>query len=404
MHLREAADPIEWWHAAERYLGGGTRTYSKYADITDISPVFHPQWGTRSFTMPSFWVPETLGGLRTNSIASALPQLYHDGERLLLPVHPDAVASADLVGRAELLDCAPGPLFEVVPLANARTVFVETIDGAAVQPHQLKLHYPRRISRFTRRLRKPMIELELWVADELAALNAPVLSEVCGGVFGTGSDAWGFVVRDGPPFDDGSYTVPLFALYGNDIRAAQDPTLLEQLVEVSDEQAETFIADRIISPMIRLWVRAAISTGCLLEPHGQNTLVSFTLDARDVDVRYRDCGIYVDPEIRRQQGLDRPLPPMNVIGNDLPVPAPYIGSLTYDSFMGHHALDYLAELARKRLGADSDVLYEAARATFAAESGAFSETLLPNTVYYYDDTAPPEKWRLVDTARRPHWR
>ncbi|MEV0291975.1 hypothetical protein [Nocardia sp. NPDC050710] len=404
MRLDQVVYSVDGWLSAERFLGAGTRTYSKYADITDISSAFHPQHGNTSFRVPSFRVPAALGRLRTNGIASELPGYYHDGERLLLPVHPDALACADLVGREELLECEPGPDFEVIPLANARTVFVVAIDGVDIRPHQLKLHYPRRISRFTRRLREPMIELELWVADELAALGTPFLAEVCGGIFGSGGDAWGFIVREAPPLAAGRYTVPLFALYGGDIRAPQDPTLLEQLVEVGSETAETFIAERIVAPMIRLWVRAAVSAGCLLEPHGQNTLVSFTADARDIEVRYRDCGVYIDPVIRRRLGLNRPLPPMNVIGSDLRAPAAGIRSLTYDSFMGHHALDYLAELARKRFGADPDVLHEAARIVYASAVEGFPEPLLPDTVYYYDDAAPPERWRLKDTGIRPHWR
>ncbi|MFI9503529.1 hypothetical protein [Nocardia sp. NPDC052566] len=401
MLLDQAVDPLDRWHAAERYAGGGTRTYSKFADITDVEPEYHPQHGAASFTVPSFWVPEHLGTLRTNSVASALPRLYRDGDRMLLPVHPGALAHPDLVGREELLRCAPGPRLEVVPLANARTVFVTAIDGAAVPPHQLKLHYPRRISRFTRRLRAPMIELELWVADELAAAGVPFLAEVCGGVFGSGSDAWGFVVREAPAVE--TYTVPLFALYGRDIRAPEDPTLFEQLVEAGDHAPATLIADHIVAPMIRLWVRAAETTGCLLEPHGQNTLVSFSADARRIDVRYRDCGVYIDPAIRERLGHSRALPSMNVIGHDLPMAAAHLASLTYDSFMGHHALDYLAELAHKRFGVDQSVLHESARATFAAAT-AESEPLLPGTVYYYAENSASEQWNLVDTGARPHWR
>lgn len=402
MLLHDSDDALHCWQYAERYLGGGTRTYSKHSEVMDISAECHPQLGAVSFKMISFWVPDGRGDLLTNGIASRLPDLYRDGGHVLMPVHPDALASEALVGREELLLCEPGPWLEVVPSANARTVFVTAVGGTPVPPHFLKLHYPRRLSRFTRRLRRPMIELELWVADELALLDAPFLAEVCGGVFGSGTEAWGFMVREAA--GHGAYTVPLFALYGRDIQAP-DPSLLQQLVDASGERADTFIADRIVAPMIRFWVRAVVETGCVPEAHGQNTLISFTPDGRHVKPLYRDCGIYVDPSMRERKGLTRPLPPVNVISRDVSCSAAQVFSLAYDSFMGHHALDYLAIVARERLGVDPRVLHEAARATFADVSGDLREELLPDTVYYYDDSGTNEQqWSLVDTGRRPQWR
>ena len=100
---------------------------------------------------------------------------------------------------AGLASYPAGPAITVVPSANVRTVFVTAIDGGRVEPHFLKLHYPRRLSRFTRRLRRPIIGLQLWVADELARIGAPVLPEVAGGVLGDDArQAWGYLVREWP--------------------------------------------------------------------------------------------------------------------------------------------------------------------------------------------------------------
>lgn len=397
------ADPDAVWQYAERYLGGGTRDYSPFAADLEISPQFHPADGEPRFAVPTFWIDIEAGGWFTNTIASPLPALYRDGAQMLLPVHPEALAAPDLY-RRDLLR-RPGPPLQVVPSANARTVFVERYDGQPVPPHFVKLHYPRRLSRFTRRLRRPMIELQLWVADELAAAAVPFLPEVAGGVVGDDpARAWGFVLRDAAvrAGDSPPYTVPGFALYGQDLRAPGDPTLLEQLVRRSGEDPETWVTRRLLEPLISMWCEVLLRTGCALEPHGQNALFQFSADGRHTQVAYRDCAVYVDASIRRRNGLSRPLPPRNVISQDVRKPRAQVLSLVYDSFLGSHTLAYLARLLQDRFGVDPAALHRYARKVFAA---AGAEPLLPRTVYYYDHQLHPDgEWHLVDTGRSPQWR
>jgi hypothetical protein len=396
-------DPYPVWQYAERYLGGGTRSYSRYAADMEIAPEFHPQHGAARFRLPTFWVSH--GTYLTSGIASRLPALYRDGERLLLPVHPETLTMP--AARADLAGCPPGPPIEVVPSANARTVFVERFNGDPVEPHFLKLHYPKRLSRFTRRLRRPVIELQLWVADELAGLGAPLLPEVAGGVVGEDpAEAWGFLVREARVRDDAElpYTLPLFALYGRDVRAPADPTLLEQLIVRSGEDAESWVVGRLVEPMISLWTEVLLRTGCATELHGQNTLLRLSADLRTTRVAYRDCAVYVDPAIRAQRGLTRPPPPRNVISQDVREPRPRVLSLVYDSFLGHHTLGFVARLVRDRFGVDPAALHRFARKVFADRLGEAAE-LLPPTVYYYDDRLHPDgAWRLEDTGEPPEWR
>lgn len=397
-------DPVTTWQYAERYLGSGTRTYSRFAADLEITTEYHPQHGAPQFTVPTFWVPVTAGGWLTNRIASALPALYRDGEMMLLPVHPDVLAMPDLHGADLLRAAAPGPPLSVVPSANARTVFVERAGGHPVPPHFLKLHYPRRLSRFTRRLRRPVIDLQLWVADELSRIGAPFLPEVAGGVVGHDpSRAWGYLIREAvvPDLAPLPYTVPLFALYGRDARAPADPTLLEQLVAHSGEKAEEWATRRLLEPLIALWCDVLLRTGCAIEPHGQNALFQFTEDGARTRVAYRDCAVYVDPEIRAARGLTGALPPRNVISHDIREPRAHVLSLVYDCFLGSHTLSYVARLAQERFGVPPESLHRAARAVFAAPA----RELLPETVYYYDDRLHPDGgWELVDTGAPPRWR
>ncbi len=400
--LLDTHDPATTWRYAERYLGGGTRTYSPYAADLEISPEYHPQHGAGRFTVPTFWVPAD--GWCANSIDSPLCALYRDGDAMLLPVHPETLRFPGLYRRADL-DTA-GPPLEVTPSGNARTVFVERVDGQAVPPHFVKLHYPRRLSRFTRRLRRPVIELQLWVADELFGIGAPFLPEVAGGVVGEDpAQAWGFLIREAQPRVGRSlpYTVPLFALYGTDVTAPHHPTLLEQLLRRSGEDAEGWVTRRLIEPIITLWCDTLLRTGCALEPHGQNALFQFTADGRATRVAYRDCAVYVDPLIRAARGLTRPLPPRNVISRDVPAPRGEVFSLVYDSFLGSHALSYVARLVQRRFGVNPETLHRFARKVFASLTGP--QALLPETIYYYDHALLPDgDWRLVDTGQPPCWR
>jgi ferric iron reductase FhuF-like transporter len=402
--LDNIGDPYACWQYAERYLGGGTRTYSRYAADLEISPRFHPQHGAPRFVVPSFWLDPGRGAYLESAIPSELHRIYRSGESFLLPVHPETLTVPAL--RDQLAGCPAGPPIEVVPSANARTVFVARIDGAPVAPHFLKLHYPKRLSRFTRRLRRQVIALQLWVADELWGIDAPLLPEIGGGVLGHDPvEAWGFLVRE-PRVrgaEDLPVTVPLFALYGHDVRAPADPTLLEQLIHHSGEDPERWITRRLVEPMVSLWLDVLLRTGCAIELHGQNTLLCLAGDLRATRLAYRDCAIYVDPAIRAARGLTRPLPPRNVISRDVDKPRGHVFSLVYDSFLGHHTLAFVARLAQQRLGVDPAALHRYAQRVFAARGEAAG--LLPGTVYYYDDRLHTGgDWKLIDTGGLPQWR
>lgn len=403
MRLCDGDDPTETWQYAERFLGGGTRTYSRFSADLDISRAYHPQWGQERFCLPTFQVPQTAGVFFRNEIDSRLPDRYQGAGWFLLPVHPDTLSTSDLPGRTLLLASPQGPCLEVSPTANARTVLVHRIAGEAVEPHFVKLHYPRRLSRFSRRLRRPMIELQLWVATELHRAKVAYLPEVAGGAYGEDPEqAWGFLLRQ-RQLVGGSlrYTVPLFALYGTDVHAPDDPTLLEQLVERSGLAASALVTQRLVAPLVELWWQILRTTGCLAEPHGQNALVTF--DGDQVQVGYRDCGIYVDAVVRQERGLPTGLPPRNVIPGHVDKPAAQVRSLVYDTFLGHHALSYLARVAHERLGVAPRLLHHAARAAF--HEAADPRLAWPATVYNYDDRLYPDgAWALVDTGDPPRWR
>jgi hypothetical protein len=406
MIVDEIDNDTDVWPYAERYLGLGTRTYSRFAADLDVDDAYHPQRGPATFDLPTFWIPDEAGAYLTNGIHSGLHALYRTDGRFLLPVHPLTLGTLTDEVLASLRRHEPGPALTVIPSANVRTVFAILLGGRRVPPHFVKLHYPRRLSRFTRRLRRPIIGLQLWVADELNRIGAPFLPEVGGGVFGHDpKQAWGFLLRERQvnARTQPQHVVPMFALYGTDVRSPGDSTLLEQLVVRSGESPTRFLVDRVVAPMVRLWLLAVTQAGCVLEMHGQNTLFGFSDRLGPSLVAYRDCGVYVDPAIRTERGLPDDLPPINVIGRDVGWPRDQVFSLAYDSFLGHHTLAYLAAAARKVFGVPEQVLQEAARAEF--RSGAADAPRMPETVSYYDGELHADGgWRLVDTGHAPDWR
>jgi len=394
---------------AERYLGGGTRTYSSFSDYIDVSPACHPQTGGETFPLQTFWIQGGSGRWLNSRLTFEGIHDYFDGQRFLLPVHPDALSCDTLLYRDILQAAAPGPLLRVSPSANVRTVFVHAIDDRPVAPHWLKLHYPRRLSRFTRRLRQSIIELELWVSDELHRVGIPILAEVAGGVIGAEpAERWGFILREAMPrhqeIPPESDFFPCFALYGTDHFEPARPPLLAQLIERSGEPAEAFIIERILAPMITMWIRALRSAGLILETHGQNTMFAYHQQTGRSAVIYRDCALYVAPELRQRTRLPLDYPAKNIIGLDVMHPVPQMLSLVYDRFMGDHLLAYIARVAEERFQLPAHRMKQAAKELFKANIGDLS-SLFPGREYYYSDRLLPNNtWELVDTGREPAWR
>ena len=154
----------------------------------------------------------------------------------------------------------------------------------------------------------------------------------------------------------------------------------------------------MVAPLVTLWWQVLRATGCLAEPHGQNTLVTF--DSGHVRIGYRDCGIYVDASVRQAAGVTGDLPPRNVIAHDIDKPAPQVRSLVYDTFLGHHALSYLARLAKSsRTAAEAATRRGPTGVPDAADLLRFRPPLQLRHQLH-----PDGGWRLIDTGDPPPWR
>src|SRR5205085_2535435 len=95
--------------------------------------------------------PEQLAAFQGEA-ASKLWDYYVRPEGVLFVIHPEAWSCLEAPLAEQLRALPRGESICVAPTASTRTVL--TVNGLAGAPtHFLKLHYPRRISRFNRRLR-----------------------------------------------------------------------------------------------------------------------------------------------------------------------------------------------------------------------------------------------------------
>lgn len=399
-------DPLAVWVDAERFLGVGTRDYSPFANDTDVGGKYDPRYGVDSFSLVAHWVPDELGQYVTGDHSSALHAIYRRDGDFLLAVHPD-IAGALPGADADLLRSLPaGPDIRVIPMANTRTVLVTSLDGGLAPAHFLKLHFPRRLSRFARPIHHADLAQHMWTARQFARTRAFVLPDVGGGLLGTDESSWGYILREAVPRRPGweAFTVPAFALYGQHAQRPMPRPLLALLADRSGMAAADFVIGRLIEPMIATWLEVAITTGCLPEMHGQNALFNFAADLSRTRVGFRDGGVYTVPELRGTDAADPDLPPMEVVGKDVPFPAAHMLSLIYDSFMGTQVLDRLHRVAVSTLGVRGDRLHARAREAFAAHGGRALP--MPATIYYYDNAVDPDghAWSVADTGRSPVWR
>ena len=166
--------------------------------------------------------------------------------------------------------------------------------------------------------------------------------------------------------------MPLFALYGGDIRRPGDPALLAQLVARSGEDPARWLARRVVAPHGPApALRPSPRTGCALEPHGQNTL--FGPSTRTRAVPRSSTGTAASTSTRACGGKGH-TPGAAAGRRDLAgtsgSPRARLQGYACDSFMGHHALERLAQVAADTLDVPPEQLRQAAREAFAAHGGA----------------------------------
>ena len=186
----------------ERYVDEGTRTYSPFAARSEAAPEYQPRSGRQSFELITVFAPISQVSIFKADPQRSLIEFYVSLEYVRFLIHPEIWASSGIDNLEELYSLRRGEPLHVAPTASTRTVLT-TETPADVPRHFVKLHYPRRISRFNRRLRQKNIRNSVEVTRDLAHVRFDkfaYLPDSLGFTYGAGAGAWGFLVLSLPTF------------------------------------------------------------------------------------------------------------------------------------------------------------------------------------------------------------
>ena len=328
---------------------------------------------------------------------------YIRNDKVLFPIHPEIFEDNRVIFIEELRKFSFTSI-RVSPTASTRTVM--TIGTNEVPNHFIKLHYPRRISRFIRRLKENTIQNCILASEDLenfSLKNFAYFPETIGMTYGSGPDSWGFIIREFMPRPnlEKRFLIPLFSLYSKDLNHSDDLPLLIQIIQFLNEDPKTFTFNHIMNPIIQIWCSALKERGLVFEMHGQNTLLE--LDRRLLPSRivYRDLDVYVDPKIREKQQLHLRFPKSHSITQEN---RENIYSLQYDAFIGHHLFDYLSSLLERFYGIDPKTIQASCKDTFHKFFPDANLYFKNRTFYYMNEILSENKQKIVETNDPPTWR
>jgi hypothetical protein len=390
----------------ERYVDEGTRTYSPFAARSEVAPEYQPRSGRPSFELITVFAPQSQVSIFQADPQRNLLEFYVSSEQVRFLIHPETWASSGIDDLDDLHALRRGDPLQVAPTASTRTVLT-TETPANVPRHFVKLHYPRRISRFNRRLRRKNIRNSVEATHDLAQVKFDRFAyfpDSLGFTYGDGGNPWGFLVREVTPrpFRGARFLVPYFALYGGDLNHPEDYPLLVQMIERLGAEPQSFVIDEIMIPVLECWAKVVRERGILLESHAQNLLLEIDSDFRPSRVVHRDFDVWSDAEARKQAGLE-------VLdasfGADTPYPREQHYSLVYDHFIGRELFDYLLGVLTRFYSANEPAVRGRVAEAFHRNFPDADWFLPRDTTYYFsNELLPGNEFKLVDTKQAPEWR
>jgi len=392
----------------ERYVNEGTKTYSPFSARTEATSQYQPESGRPFFDLMTVHAPKDRVAVFEADPAESLRNFFVRPDSVLFAVHPETWASAGVEHLDEIRALPRGEPIRVAPTASTRTVLALEHAGD-IPPHFIKLHYPRRISRFNRRLKRMNIHNSVAVSRDVAHVGFEKFAyfpEVLGFVFGDGDLAWGFLVRERipRPFRAGRFLIPCFALYAGDIEHPGDPPLLVQMIERLGAEPQSFVIDEIMIPIVECWAKVFRERGLLLESHAQNTLIEIDQDFRPRRIVHRDFDVWIDRTARRRAGLESPFPGTGIGMKTAEDIAAHV-SLIYDRFIGHEFFDYLLAVLKRFYAVDGDAVRVRVKEAFHRAFPEADHVFPAQTMFYFSNDAPPGKeFMLVDMKQPPEWR
>ncbi|MBI3863806.1 MAG: short-chain oxidoreductase [Planctomycetia bacterium] len=390
----------------ERYVDEGTRTYSPFAAKSEVGAEYQPRSSRPSFDLVTVVAPRARVALFQAGPQRDLLEFYVQPEEVRFLIHPETWASPGIDNLDVLRTFRRGEPVQVAPTASTRTVYTTATPGT-VPAHFIKLHYPRRISRFNRRLRLKNIRNSIEATRDLEHVRFErfaYLPDSLGCTCGGDGNPWGFLVRERipRPVQEARFLIPCFALYGGDLRDPQNLPLLTQMIERLGADPQAFVIEEIMLPVLECWARVVRERGILLESHAQNVLLEVDQDFRPLRVVHRDFDVWVDDKARKNAGLQD----LGAsISADSPYPREQHYSLVYDHFIGREFFGYLLQvLTRFYAASEREVRNRIAEAFHEYFPDADEFFPSATTYYFSNELLPGNDFKLVDMKQAPEWR
>ncbi|PIE57769.1 MAG: hypothetical protein CSA33_06905 [Desulfobulbus propionicus] len=400
----------------DRYHNEGTRNYSDQAGYTEALEQYRPNAETPWFKLTPFSLRRDMVNIYTAGPHPKLEQQYLPGNQAIFCIHPQVLQSVDHDPflQTVLQAASPLPPIPVIPSSSTRTLYV---DSKELPAHALKVHFPFKVSRYSRKMRDEVIEQAINVSLELehhiAALdeNFAFLREVLGLSIKQQQivpkqemlrgEHWGYLVREMTPFPQSTerrYLIPGFALHGANYFAPNTPPLLIELI--ASRHPLEYLLEQLMFPIIRHWVHCYLLLGYMLEPHGQNVLLEVNVQGDIQRVVHRDLSVGIDMRRRRDQGL----PEENLNMYNRMETGAFL-SITYDMFMGHHFFDPVIACAQKYFPTLQRKDFLEPCRTLFGNLFPDHDAYMPPTVHYFSSQRDAfGKPFYQDTCKKPTWR
>jgi hypothetical protein len=403
--------PIPSLQYLERYRNEGTRTYSSHAAYTEAGDQYRPDGAQAAFKLTAYQLPRQKMLVYTADPPAALAETYLTPDTTWFLIHPQLLETCpeDPYLRRTLALSGGEKRITVSPSSSTRTLFVQE-PGL---PHAVKVHFPFKVSRYTRKMRDEVIEQAINVSRELQSGIGQMdgrfafLREVIGVAHQNlqpdtpRGENWGYLVRDMIPFPHSGIERPLipgFALYGRDYIDPHRPLLLHDLIGERDPLAR--VLEDIMLPIVRHWTAAFRYFGYILEPHGQNVLLEVEEDGAIGRIVHRDLSLGIDMHRRRDLGLaEGKLNAYNRTEDGA------FCSITYDRFMGGHFFDRLVTACLEKYpGLTREDFTRPVCEEFARCLPDYA-AYFPPTVWYFSEKRDQFNKPLnQDTGAAPEWR
>jgi hypothetical protein len=387
----------------ERYVDEGTRTYSPFGAKSEVGQDYQPRSERPFFELVSVFAPKGQVDIFEADPERRIRDFYVRSDEVRFLVHPETWADSKIDHMQELHALPRGEPIEVAPTASTRTVLTARTTGS-VPHHFIKLHYPRRISRFNRRLRRKNIRNSVDATRDLEHLRFEkfaYLPDTLGFTFANGCNPWGFLIREEVPrpYHEGRFLIPYFSLYSGDLHHPDDRPLLVQMIDSLGVEPQAFVIDKIMIPVLECWAKVVRERGILLESHAQNILLEIDANFRPCRVVHRDFDVWVDPEARRQRGLAAL---GAAIGTDAEYPREQHYSLVYDHFIGRELFGYLLGILTRYYKADERAVRSSVAKAFHSNVPDAADLFPATTTYYFsNELLPGNDFELVDTHTAP---